>query len=304
MPKFDQTPAILLGKNQKNTVMKKIVKNTIVGVGLSIALVACNVGEMDSTAKSEAFQENQTHTSNVNSRIAKERAYGNANQGDFNREMQAFANRKLIRSGNVKFETKNIQQTEADIKWAVRKLGGFISFEQQTRNEWSIRTDIEIRMPSSTFEEMLDSVCSGAYSIDQKNIKVQDVTEQYVDTEARIATRKMVEQKYIQHLAKAKDIEDVLTIETKIGQIREEIESAEKRLRRLKDQVSLSTLHVEFYEQIKKQDKEAPNRFGKALHSGWAGLENFLVVITAIWPVLMIGAIVFLVIRRYRSKRD
>ena len=102
--------------------MKKIVKNTIVGVGLSIALVACNVGEMDSTAKSEAFQENQTHTSNVNSRIAKERAYGNANQGDFNREMQAFANRKLIRSGNVKFETKNIQQTEADIKWAVSNI--------------------------------------------------------------------------------------------------------------------------------------------------------------------------------------
>lgn len=284
--------------------MKNIVKKTIVGVGLSIALVACNAGEMDSTAKLEAFQENQTHTSNVNTRIAKERAYGNANQGDFNREMQAFANRKLIRSGNVKFETKNIQQTEADIKWAVRKLGGFISFEQQTRNEWSIRTDIEIRMPSSVFEEMLDSVCTGAYSIDQKNIKVRDVTEQYVDTEARIATRKLVEQKYIEHLAKAKEIEDVLTIETKIGQIREEIESAEKRLRRLKDQVALSTLHIEFYEQIKEQDKNVSNQFSKALKSGWKGLERFLVVIVTIWPIVLIGIIVMAVIKRYMRNKD
>lgn len=284
--------------------MKKSVKNTVVGIGLSIALVACNAGEMNQNTKVEAFQENQTHTSNVNSRIVKERAYGNANQGDFNREMQAFANRKLIRSGNVKFETKNIQQTEADIKWAVHKLGGFISFEQQTRNEWSVRTDIEIRMPSSVFEEMLDSVCTGAYSIDQKNIKVQDVTEQYVDTEARIATRKLVEQKYIEHLAKAKEIEDVLTIETKIGQIREEIESAEKRLRRLKDQVALSTLHVEFYEQIKNQDNEASNQFSKALKSGWKGLESFLVIITAIWPIVLIGTIVITVIKRYMRKKD
>ncbi len=301
MGKFDQTPAMLLGEKQKIKVMSKIVKNTIIGVGLSIVLLACNTQEMNSTEKTEAFQENQSHTSNVNSRIVKERAYGNANQRDFNRALQAFANRKLIRSGNVKFETENIQQTEADLKWAVHKLGGFISFEQQTRNEWSIRTDIEIRMPSSAFEEMLDSVCSGAYAIDQKNIKVQDVTEQYVDTEARIATRKMVEKKYIEHLEKANDIEDVLKIETKIGEIREEIESAEKRLRRLKDQVSLSTLHVEFYEQIKKQNLDAPNRFSKALKSGWGGLENFLIVITAIWPVLIIGVIIFFVIKRYKK---
>ena len=284
--------------------MKKIVKNTAASIGLSIALVACNAGEMNLNTKAEAFQENQTHTSNVNSRIVKERAYGNANQGDFNREMQAFANRKLIRSGNVKFETKNIQQTEVDIKWAVHQLGGFISFEQQTRNEWSVRTDIEIRMPSSVFEEMLDSVCTGAYSIDQKNIKVQDVTEQYVDTEARIATRKLVEQKYIEHLAKAKEIEDVLTIETKIGQIREEIESAEKRLRRLKDQVALSTLHIEFYEQIKEQDNKSTNQFGKALKSGWKGLESFLVVITTIWPIVLIGIIVMAVIKTYMRKKD
>ena len=284
--------------------MRKIVKNIIIGVGFSISLLACNTQEMKSTDKTEAFQENQTHTSNVNSRIVKERAYGNANQRDFNRELQAFANRKLIRSGNVKFETKNIQQTEADLKWAVHKLGGFISFEQQTRNEWSIRTDIEIRMPSSAFEEMLDSVCSGAHTIDQKNIKVQDVTDQYVDTEARIATRKMVEKKYIEHLSKAKDIEDVLKIETKIGEIREEIESAEKRLRQLKDQVSLSTLHVEFYEQIKKQDKKTSNQFSKALKSGWKGLESFLVVIATIWPLLIIGFIIFLVIRRYKSNKN
>lgn len=284
--------------------MKKIVKNTAVGIGLSIALLACNAGEMNSASKVEAFQENLSQTTNVNSRIAKERSYSNANREDFNREMQAFANRKLIRSGDVKFETKNINKTEAEIKWAVHKLGGFISFEQQTRNEWSVRTDIEIRMPSSVFEEMLDSVCSGAYIIDQKNIKVQDVTEQYVDTEARIATRKLVEQKYIEHLAKAKEIEDVLTIETKIGQIREEIESAEKRLRRLKDQVALSTLHIEFYEQIKEQDNKSTNQFGKALKSGWKGLENFLVVITTIWPIVLIGIIVMAVIKTYMRKKD
>ena len=283
--------------------MKINFSKTVLGFGLAISLFSCSQGERG-MAKAEAFQDNQTHASNVDARISKERAYGQSNRQDFNEELQAFANRKLIRSGDVKFETKDINKTEAEIKWAVHKLGGFISFEQQTRNEWSVRTDIEIRMPSSVFEVMLDSVCNGAYAIDQKNIKVQDVTEQYVDTEARIATRKLVEQKYTEHLAKAKEIDEVLAIEAKIGQIREEIESAEKRFRRLKDQVSLSTLRIEFYQKMNKEKPAEKNQFEKAANTGWVGFKNLLVALTMIWPILLIGGVVLVVVRRYMKGRS
>ena len=150
---------------------------------------------------------------------------------------------------------------------------------------------------------MLDSICSGDYNIQEKNIKVKDVTDQYVDTEARITTRKMVEQKYIEHLARAKDIEDVLKIESKIGQIREEIESAEKRLRKLNNQVSLSTLHVEFYQQIENPKLEKSNRFKKAVVNGWKGLETFLVIITNIWPMILIGFGTLFGLKRYFKKK-
>lgn len=273
----------------------KNLRKTVIGLGIVVSLIACGRAEapMDKTVNFNSRNAPQAEATVTN------KTYGNSNAEDFNQEMEAFANRKLIRNGNVKFQTEDMDATEAQIKWTVQKLGGFISFEQQTRNEWSVRTDIEIRMPGSKFEVMLDSVCSGAYKIDEKNIKVQDVTDQYVDTEARIATRKMVEQKYVEHLAKATDIEDVLKIETKIGQIREEIESAEKRLRQLQDQVSLSTLHVEFYEKFDKPVIEEKNRFEEAVVNGWNGLEVFLVVLTNIWPVL-IGAIVLLVVLRRR----
>lgn len=273
----------------------KNFKQTILAIGVSVSLIACNAAEgpMD---KAVNFQTENNAT--ASSSPAQSRSYGNTNEGDFNKEMQAFANRKLIRNGNVKFQTQNMDSTESQIKWAVQKLGGFISFEQQTRTDWSIRTDIEIRMPGSLFEEMLDSVCSGAYKIDEKNIKVKDVTDQYVDTEARIATRKMVEQKYVEHLAKASDIDDVLRIETKIGLIREEIESAEKRLRKLQDQVALSTLHVEFYQKISEPVKEEKNRFEQAAINGWKGLEGFLVIITNIWPVLIAGVVLLVLLRR------
>lgn len=279
----------------------KNIKKAFLGLGVSILIASC--GRMEAP---------MDKTININSgnRLTAEavpnqqRSYGDSNPEDFNKEMQAFANRKLIRNGNVKFQTKDMNATEAQIKWTVQKLGGFISFEQQTRNEWSVRTDIEIRMPGSMFEEMLDSVCSGAYKIDEKNIKVKDVTDQYVDTEARIATRKLVEQKYVEHLAKSNNIDDVLRIESKIGLIREEIESAEKRLRKLQDQVALSTLHVEFYQQIQKPVIAEKNRFEQAVVNGWNGLEVFLVVLTNIWPVLLGTVVLLFVLRRRIARND
>ncbi|MDA9328853.1 DUF4349 domain-containing protein [Flavobacteriales bacterium] len=272
--------------------MKKNIIKAVGVVGLAFSLIACGMNE-------DNFAPNQMKVAEEVARGDASGTYGKTSLRDFNEELDAFAHRKLIRSGNIKFETKDVVQTEIRIKKAVRKLGGFISFEQQTKNEWSVRNDLEIRMPGSLFEAVLDSICSGDYNIQEKNIKVKDVTDQYVDTEARIATRKMVEQKYIEHLAKAKDIEDVLKIESKIGQIREEIESAEKRLRKLKDQVSLSTLHVEFYQQIEKPKLEKRNRFEKAAVNGWKGLETFLVIITNIWPMILIGFGVLFGLKRY-----
>jgi len=281
--------------------MRKNVKNTIVGLGMSLLMVACS-GEMEN--KAVTLSDTMQHERNVDMRLAKSRSYGDAKIADFNEEMQAFSNLKLIRSGDIKFQTKDIDETEARIKWIVQKMGGFISFEQQTRNEWTVRTDIEIRMPGTVFEPMLDSICSGAYMVDQKNIKVQDVTKQYVDTEARIQTRKLVEEKYIEHLKSAQDIDDVLRIEAKIGEIREEIESAEKRLRSLKDQVALSTLHVEFYQKDDMPVKEEKNRFEQALNFGWRGFEAFLVGLTSIWPLLLIGFGILFGVRKYRKSRS
>lgn len=281
--------------------MKRNIKNTIVGLGFSLLLVGC---AQDMESKSVALSDSINHEQQVDLRLAKTRTYGDTKPTDFNEEMQAFANLKLIRSGDIKFQTKDIDETEASIKWIVQKMGGFISFEQQTRNEWTVRTDIEIRMPSSMFEPMLDSICGGAYLVDQKNIKVQDVTKQYVDTDARIQTRELVEQKYMEHLKKATNIEEVLRIEAKIGEIREEIESAEKRLRSLKDQVSLSTLHVEFYQKDDFVNKEEESRFQKALHFGWRGLEAFLVGLTSIWPLVLIGFGIFIGVRRFLKKKD
>lgn len=276
--------------------MQKIIIKTVGVVVLAFSLTGCGINK-DSSSPGEMQISNEVVLGD------KSGTYSTKSKKNVNEELDAFINRKLIRLGDIKFETKDVIQTEIRIKKAVKELGGFISFEQQTKNEWSVRNDLEIRIPGSLFETVLDSICSGDYNIQEKNIKVKDVTDQYVDTEARITTRKMVEQKYIEHLARAKDIEDVLKIESKIGQIREEIESAEKRLRKLNNQVSLSTLHVEFYQQIENPKLEKSNRFKKAVVNGWKGLETFLVIITNIWPMILIGFGTLFGLKRYFKKK-
>lgn len=208
------------------------------------------------------------------------------------------SNRKLIKTGNIRFETKNFKKTEFQIKNAVYKSGGFISFEQQTNSNWSVRNDLEIRIPSEGLSALLDSISNGDYLIEEKNIKVVDVTNQYIDTESRIETKKLVEQKYVEHIKSADNIQDVLEIEQKIGYIREEIESAERRLRTMKDQIGLSTLKIEFYQKIDQPKFKKENEYLKGFSNGLNGLNLLFIGLTNIWPILIFGGVTLYFVRR------
>ena len=210
--------------------------------------------------------------------------------------------RKIIKEGEISFETINSAETRRIISKSVSDFKGYISKDNIYDYKDKIEHKIVIRVPADKFELLLDRISQNAKKLDSKNINALDVTEEFIDVEARIKTKKELENRYKELLKQANKVEEILTIEKEIGNLRTEIESIEGRLKYLKDKISYSTLTVVFYEKTSSVFG-FNSKMGQAIQNGWTNLLWFFVALTNLWPFLIIGLITIFIYRRYTKKR-
>lgn len=209
--------------------------------------------------------------------------------------------RKLIKDGNLEFEVDQLATARKTIFEAVSNYKGYVSTDQEFNPPGRKSNTLVLRVPSENFDKLLEDATKGIERFDNKEITVKDVTEEFLDIEARLKTKKELEKRYLDILKQAKKVTDLLEIEKQIGQLRSEIESIEGRLHYLQNQVSFSTLTITLYESISTQTKFG-QEFKNGFQEGWNNLVWFFVLLTHIWPFLFIGILLVFIIRIYRKK--
>ena len=210
--------------------------------------------------------------------------------------------RKLIKEGRVEFESQDLNITRKNIIQAVEKHLAYVSSDQEFKSPDRISNTIIIRIPAEAFDAFLNDATKGVQKFDSKNINVRDVTEEFVDVEARLETKKELEIRFLELLKQAKSVSEVLEIEVQIGELRADIESIEGRLNYLKNQVSFSTLTMTFYENIPNQT-EFGRKFSNGFKNGWNNLILFFVMLTNIWPFILLGLFVVIGLKFYKTKK-
>ncbi|HEY0045768.1 MAG TPA: DUF4349 domain-containing protein, partial [Flavobacterium sp.] len=209
----------------------------------------------------------------------------------------------IIKEGEIRFETSSSNATNESISKSVAEYNGYVSEDRIENYDDKIVHHVTIRVPSPKFEALLGRVSANAIKVDSKNITALDVTEEYIDIEARVKTKKELEDRYKELLQRAAKVEEILTIEKEIGTLREEIESVEGRLKYLSDRVSFSTLTVVFYEKT-SSSFGLGSKLKEGIHNGWEGLLWFFVALINLWPFLLItGLLLFFIRRRAIIKR-
>jgi hypothetical protein len=185
---------------------------------------------------------------------------------------------------------------------ATEKWKGYVGSESAYNTSEHNSTTFIIRVPAAHFDSLLASATIGIDHFDRKDITVKDVTEEYVDVEARLKTKKDLEQRYQEIMKKATTVSEMLEIEKEMGTLRADIESIEGRLNVLKSHVSFSTFTVTIYEMV-----TAPSFFGTRIGSGfvngWNNLLDFFVFIVNLWPFFLLGAAGYVGIRRWRANK-
>ena len=217
-------------------------------------------------------------------------------------EINETVERKFIKEGRVEFETGNLNTTRKTIFETVSKYKGYVSSDQEYKSPGRKSNTVVIRVPADNFDNLLNDATKGVDKFESKEINVKDVTEEFLDIQARLKTKKELEWRYIDLLKQAKTVTEILEIERQIGELRADIESVEGRLKYLQDRVSFSTLTMTFYETTPNETVFG-QKFKNGFTNGWDNLIWFFVVLTNIWPFILIGLGLIIGIQLYRKRK-
>ena len=176
--------------------------------------------------------------------------------------------RKIIRNGEFTIETKTPTEDQRKLAGIAESLGGFVvtSEFQQSANQSTSTVNVIVRVPSANFQKATDEIRRTGLRILHEKVSGKDVTEEFVDLEARLRAKKALEAQYFEIMKRASKISDVLEVQEKLTEVRTEIEQHEGRRRYLENQSALSTINISL---------QTPTPLVTATQTGfWASIRN------------------------------
>jgi hypothetical protein len=155
-----------------------------------------------------------------------------------------------------------------------------------------------VRVPSPQFGVTFDEIKKLASNMPQENVTGQDVTEEFIDLEARIKTQKALELQFLEIMRQANKVADALEVQRQIADVRTDIEKLEGRKRFLENRASLSTITVNIQTPKPAIAVTVPG-FGQNLRdavSDGVGIASELVLFFTRFVILMIPILIFVIL--------
>lgn len=215
---------------------------------------------------------------------------------------------KLIKTVGMTMETKEFDTLLENIRLKVEEIGGYIESSDISGssyyNTWSTRYAwLKLRIPADKLDGFV-TIVSELGNVTNKNESVQDITLQYVDVESHKAALATEQQRLMELLEAAESMEDIIAIESRLSEVRYELQSYESTLRTYDNQVNYSTVSIDINEverEMKVPEKrnffeEIKYRLSDNVYSIGQGIREFAIWFISSLPYLVIWAIVIVIL--------
>ncbi|MFC2068057.1 DUF4349 domain-containing protein [Chloroflexota bacterium] len=216
--------------------------------------------------------------------------------------------RMIVRSGNMSMVVTDVASTRDEITSLAVKLGGYVVSSRIYGGD-DLRGQISIRVPDYEFDRALAELRDLAIRVGSESTDSRDVTEEYIDLQARLKNAEATENQYLTLLKKAEDVEDILKIYERLSQVQREIEQLKGQIQYLERTSAMSYIEVN----LRSEASDKP-----LVRAGWSIVETFKSAIRglatvgqvigtfAIWLLIFIpvwGTILGIIIWRIRRKK-
>ncbi|HYP53616.1 MAG TPA: DUF4349 domain-containing protein [Pyrinomonadaceae bacterium] len=228
--------------------------------------------------------------------------------------------RRIIRNATLTVETDDPAAAQRKVSSVAEQHGGYVvtsESRQHTRAGQRATTQVvtvEVRVPSAQFDAVLGAIRGFGGRIADEKVTGLDVTEEYIDLEARVRTQKALEAQIMEIMKRADTVSEALEVQTQLAAVRTEIERIEGRRRFLENQSSLSTIKVTL--QPPSPFVEASTggflaglreAFGDGIDFGASFLLGVIRVLIALTPVVLfvflpLGLLARYILRRRRRR--
>jgi len=170
---------------------------------------------------------------------------------------------------------------------------------------------LTLSVPADKLDTALDQISKQVGTVLRRTTSAQDVTAQYVDTESRLKTMRASVERVRALMTQAKDIGQVVALESELSRRQADLESLESQLGALKNSVERSTLTVSLTTPAAATEALSNNGFLSGLHSGWdaftASASGLFTAIGAVLPFAvffaLLGAPIVWWLRRRQTSR-
>jgi hypothetical protein len=221
--------------------------------------------------------------------------------------------RRVIRTGHVAIEIEKFDDAARRLLAITEGAGGFIADSSYTDSGGTPRGTFVIRVPAARFADVMRQV-EGLGTVQRRQISGQDVTEEFVDLEARVRNLERQEARLLTFMDRATKIPDLMAIENEVGRVRGEIERITGRLRFLSNKIDLATIQAEVVQKPAKSsggfwdfDRTITRlraAFLNTVRQLLAAVEGLAAFAAALLPLILLGGPGWIVIRRSLRRED
>ena len=230
---------------------------------------------------------------------------------DENLQTDVVDSRKLIKEISLSVETKDYDNYIAGIRDTVASSGGYIESSNESNYSELRGFTATIRIPVGKTDSFT-KFASNNVTVIEKSESVDDVTEKYVDIEARIKVYKAEEESLIEIMKQADNITDLLSVKEQLAEVRAQIESYTAQLKSLENKTAYSTITLNVDEV--EREVESEGYWSKVWNNIIEGFKNVGKFITSLFSfvlstipyfilIAIIGIIVLCIIRFFKKKK-
>ncbi|MFJ5559797.1 DUF4349 domain-containing protein [Streptomyces sp. NPDC093250] len=228
---------------------------------------------------------------------------GSAGGGRATAPPKATANH-IIRTASLTVRVKDVSKALDEARATTENAGGYVGDETTRRDaEGREHTRVVLRVPVDRYAEVLDDL-DGAGKLVERRAKAEDVTDEVVDVESRIASQRASVARIRELMDRATKLSDVVTLEAELSTRQADLESLLAQQASLKDRTSLATITLSLSgtSAEKAQEENDDPGFVDALAGGWnvfwTLLRWLMLGIGAILPFAAVAALLILLWRK------
>lgn len=223
-------------------------------------------------------------------------------------DLASNSNRKLIRTVNMSVETREFDELIVTVENKIAQLGGYAQSKDINGNSYDSNSRrsayIVARIPANNLDSFVTGIEEKS-NITQKNESAEDVTLSYADVEARRNSLRVEQERLNDLLAQADSLETIIALESRLTEVRYELESYESRLRTMDNQVQYSTVNLSVSEvkEYKPEPVEDPTfgerlkeEFSESFDDAFEAIQDFVIGLIAFIPTFIVFVIILGVI--------